>query len=166
MAKGKVIWGGLLALGAIVGIFKAVKASAPPSAPAINVSNLSISPAQAAPGGSVNIGCVVTNIGGAGGSYTVMLGGDFMASKSITFGPGESQRVSFQVTAPSTPGTYNVHLDGLSGSFEVVSTPVADIELSDLVISPETIYPGDPITISATATNHGTAAGSKTITLS
>jgi len=44
-----------------------------------------------------------------------------------------------------------------------LTPPVADIRLSDLVISPEVCYVGDTIEISVIATNHGMATGSRTI---
>ena len=47
--------------------------------------------------------------------------------KTITLNPGESQQVSFQVTAPLSSGKYKVNLDGLSGYFSVVSKPGVDL---------------------------------------
>lgn len=43
--------------------------------------------------------------------------------KTIILVPGESEQVSFQIAAPSGLGDHTVSLDGLSGSFKVV-TPV------------------------------------------
>lgn len=133
----------------------------PPTAE-FKVSDLVISPAEVNPGQVVTISCIVTNIGAEAGSYTVRLGGDFMAEQTVTLQPGESKNVSFEVT-PTVAKTYAVSVDGLTGSFRATTVPVADIRLSNLVITPAEVNVGQTVTISVTATNQGTAAGTKTI---
>ena len=86
-----------------------------------------------------------------------------MEQQIITLNPGESKIVSFTVT-PTVAKAYQVSLDGLSGSFVCLEVTVADIELSDLVITPSTCYVGDTVEVSVRATNRGTATGSRTIT--
>ncbi len=132
-------------------------------APEFEVSNLVISPTEVQVGYPVIISCLVTNIGGEAGSTTISLGGDFMASKTVSLEPGESTTVSFPVT-PTAAGTYNVSVDGLYGSFVATTVPVADIRVENLVISPSEVMVGEPVSISVRATNYGTKAGSKTIT--
>lgn len=127
------------------------------------VSDLVIYPEEVNPGQIVTISCRVTNIGSDVGDYTVRLGGDFMAEQSVTLQPGESKSVSFEVT-PSTAKSYSVSVDGLSGSFRAVTTPVADIRVENLTITPSEVYVGEKVTISVTATNYGDAAGTKKIT--
>ena len=151
--------------GGIIGIIVlATKAkAAPPIPPAeISLGDLTVNPPAVNPGGRVTISVIVTNIGGMKGSYEVILGGDFMAAKTVTLEPGESRMVSFEVT-PTELGVYSVSVDGLTGSFSVVEVPVADIQLSNLVISPTEVYVGEPVLISVVATNFGTVAGSRTI---
>ena len=138
------------------------KPEVPPGAE-FSVSNLVISPTEVNPGQPVTISCLVTNIGSEAGSYTVHLGGDFMADQTVSLAPGESKTVSFDVT-PAVAKTYSISVDGLSGSFVATAMPVADIKLSNLVISPTEVQVDEKVTISVTATNHGTVAGSKTIT--
>ena len=87
-----------------------------------------------------------------------------MATKTVTLEPGESKAVSFEVR-PTELGVYSVNVDGLTGSFSVTAIPVADIRVSDLVIEPREVYVGETVSISVIATNIGTAAGSRTITL-
>lgn len=148
---------------ALILITKAAKA-APPIPPAdIRLSDLAINPPEVNPGQKVTISATVTNIGGERGSYQVTLGGDFMATKSVTLNPGESKAVSFQVT-PAELGVYSVNVDGLTGSFSVVAVPVADIRLSELVIEPREVNIGGTVTITVVATNYGAAAGLRTIT--
>jgi len=133
----------------------------PPGAE-FRVSGLIISPIEVNPGQVVTISCLVTNIGSEAGDYTIILGGDFMAERTVTLGPGESTTVSFEVT-PVVAKTYSVSIDGLSGSFRATTVPVADIRVENLTITPSEVYVGEPVTISVTATNYGTKAGTKRI---
>jgi len=126
------------------------------------VSNLVISPTEVNPGQAVTISCTVTNIGTEAGSYTIHLGGDFMAEQTVVLQPGESKQVSFEVT-PAVAKTYSVSVDGLTGSFIATEVPVADIRVGNLIISPSEVNVGEPVTISVTATNYGSAAGSRVI---
>jgi hypothetical protein len=129
----------------------------------IKLSNLTIYPDPCNPGQDVTISVVATNKSNKTLTAVIALGGDFMEQQTVTLLAGQSQVVSFTVT-PTVAKTYQVSLDGLSGSFVCTEVPVADIRLSDLVITPSTCYVGDTVTISVIATNYGTAAGSRTIT--
>jgi len=133
----------------------------PPGAE-FRVSNLVISPTEVNPGNPVTISCTVENIGSEAGGYTVTLGGDFMAEKTITLAPSESKVVSFEVT-PAVAKTYSVSVDGLSGSFVATTVPVADIRVENLSITPSEVMVGEKVTITCTATNYGTAAGTRRI---
>ena len=85
-----------------------------------------------------------------------------MAEQSVTLEPGESKTVSFEVT-PTEAKTYSVSVDGLTGTFRATEEAVADIRVEDLTITPAEVMVGEPVSISVVATNHGTAAGTKTI---
>ena len=128
----------------------------------IRLSNLVISPTEVNPGQPVTISINATNIGASAGSYTIHLGGDFMAEREVTLEPGQSATVSFEVT-PAEAKTFHVSVDGLSGSFICTEGAVADIRLENLVIEPSEVAIGQTVTISVTATNYGGAAGSKRI---
>ena len=133
-----------------------------PPAAEFKVSDLIISPTEVNPGQPVTISCLVTNIGSEAGSYTVHLGGDFMAEQSVTLAPGESKTVSFEVT-PAVAKTYSVSVDGLAGTFRAVEVPVADIKVENLFIDKAEVYVEEKVTISVVATNYGMAAGTKRI---
>ena len=126
------------------------------------VSNLVISPTVVNPGQTVTISCTVTNITYETGTYTVKLGGDFMAEQTVSLAPGESKVVSFEVV-PDVARTYSVTVDGLTGTFKATTVPVADIRVENLAIEPSEVQVGQPVTISVTATNYGTASGTKKI---
>ena len=139
-----------------------VMARAAPPGAEFTVSNLLISPTEVNPGQVVTISCTVTNIGTETGDYTVILGGDFMAEQVVSLAPGESKVVSFEVV-PDVAKAYAVSVDGLYGSFVATEMPVADIRVEGLVISPTEVYVGETVIISVTATNYGTAPGTKVI---
>ena len=131
----------------------------------IILSDLSIYPKTVQVGNEVTVSCVAENTGDEAGDKTITckVGGEVMAEQTISLEPGESQVVSFQVT-PEEAKTYQVAVDGLSGSFTATTEPVADIQLSNLVISPTECNVGDEVLVSVTATNNGGAAGSRKIT--
>jgi len=162
--KGKIspaetaIVGGVVAFGTLI----ALAVLATRAAAKVTVSNLIISPTEVNPGQPVTIYCTVTNIGNEAGSYTVHLGGDFVAKQTVTLQPGESRTISFEVT-PTVAKTYSVSVDGLTGTFRATEMPVADIRVENLTISPTEVYVGEPVMISVVAINYGTASGSKTI---
>lgn len=135
----------------------------PPPGAEFRISDLGISPAVVQVGYPVSISCLAENIGAEAGSYTVKLGGDFMAEQTVTLASGESKVVSFEVT-PAVAKTYSVTVDGLQGTFVATEEPAADIRVENLTITPSEVTVGEKVTISVTATNYGTASGSKTIT--
>ena len=101
--------------------FALIGSVTPPAPAAFSVSSLSIQPAEVQPNDVVNITLSVANTGETEGSYSVVLkiNGAKEAEKSITLAPGKSQNVSFSVTKAEA-GSYNVTVEGLSGSFNVV----------------------------------------------
>jgi len=83
---------------------------------------------------------------------------------TVTLAPGEAKPVEFQFS-PMEARVYQVSVDGLIGSFTVLEPPVAQFVVSDLVISPTEVYPGEAVSISVTVKNIGQVAGTATITL-
>lgn len=136
-----------------------------PPAAEIKLSNLAISPAEVQVGNPVAISCLAKNIGTETGWRTITLKveGETVTEETVVLNPGESETVSFEVT-PSEAKTYSASVDGLSGSFRATETPLADIRVEAIEISPGEVNVGEQVTISVTATNYGTAAGSKKIT--
>jgi len=129
----------------------------------IDLSNLTISPSTVYPGETVTISVLAINNNTVSTlSKEVTLGGDFMASQTISLAPGASQTVSFTVT-PIEERTYVVSVDGLSGTFVCTAEPHSDIRAVSLDISPAFCYVGDTVTISVTVTNFGDSHGVKTI---
>jgi hypothetical protein len=84
------------------------------------VSNLIIAPERAKQGENIIISAMVTNNGELPGTYsgTLKLKGAIESTEEINLGPGESRKISFKI-AKTTPGFYNVELEGLTGRFVV-----------------------------------------------
>jgi len=86
-----------------------------------SLSNLTIEPGQVLPGEAVTITITVTNIGDLEGDYDVELDIDGAGEdeEEVTLAGGQRQQVGFTV-ARTEPGSYNVSVDTLSGSFTVM----------------------------------------------
>jgi len=84
------------------------------------VSNLVIAPERAKQGENIIISAMVTNNGELPGTFsaTLKLKGAVESTEEINLGPGENRKVSFKI-AKTTPGFYNVELEGLTGRFVV-----------------------------------------------
>ncbi len=84
------------------------------------VSNLTISPAEAEIGEDFTISADVTNISDNAGTYvaTLWVNGTVEAGTDVSIDAGEAKAVSFTVTR-NTEGSYEVRLDRIFGSFTV-----------------------------------------------
>jgi hypothetical protein len=100
-----------------------VSAAPPPPAPAaFMVSSLIISLLEVAFEEEVSISVTVTNTGDLEGTYTVTLkiNGAVEAIENVELAGGATKLVTFKVVE-DTEGTYNVEVNGLTGSFSVVA---------------------------------------------
>lgn len=93
----------------------------PPGAQ-FKVSDLVISPKEVNPRQPVTISSTVTNIGAEAGDYIVRLGGDFVGEQTVTLQPSELKVISFEAI-PHEARTYQVSVNGLTGSFTAVAAP-------------------------------------------
>jgi len=98
----------------------AIIAEVPP--PEFTVANLVVSPEEISPGEDVTISVLATNTGGSTGSVSVVLRveGEVEDTVDATLAPGASDTITFSATRDEA-GTYGVTVNGLSGSFTVVS---------------------------------------------
>lgn len=85
-----------------------------------SVSNLLIAPERVKQGENITISAIVTNNGEISGDYSLVLKlkGVTESVEEVSLGPGESRRVAFNIIK-TTPGFYNVELEGLTGRFVV-----------------------------------------------
>jgi hypothetical protein len=86
----------------------------------ISVTSLRITPSKANTGKNINISVTVNNNGNSTGEYIVMLmiNGVVEGSQTVTLAAGSTQNVKFS-TSKNIPGTYNVDVNGLTGSFTI-----------------------------------------------
>jgi hypothetical protein len=84
------------------------------------ISNLTIVPERAKQGENIIISAVVKNNGELPGTFSaaLKLKGAVESTEEINLSPGESGKISFKI-AKTTPGFYNVELEGLSGRFVI-----------------------------------------------
>jgi PGF-pre-PGF domain-containing protein len=92
-----------------------------PAPAAFTVSALTISPSQVSVGEDVSISVTVTNTGDLAGTYTVTLeiNGIVENTENVTLAGGATRVVTFTISE-DTEGTYNVDVNGQTGSFTVV----------------------------------------------
>ncbi len=95
-------------------------------APEFSLSDLTINPAQATAGETVNISVTVNNNGDKNGTYKAVLNinGKQEEEKAPAVATGSSQIVIFEMTFQQ-PGNYQVSIGTLNGSFSVVA-PLAE----------------------------------------
>ncbi|MBN1643880.1 MAG: hypothetical protein JW856_03590 [Dehalococcoidales bacterium] len=130
----------------------------------LTYSAMTITPSETDVGQDVTISLTVHNLGNMAGNYSLTLKIDDVeeATKSGTVEPGASQEVTFQVVR-DTAGTYQVSLNGSSGSFiiteNIVEVKPASFTISQLSVTPATVSAGTPVTVSLTVTNSGETAG-------
>ena len=130
------------------------------------VSNLDIRPTEVSPGERSTIVVLVENTGETDGTFDIVLliNGQEEARQSLSIEALTTIPVIFDLVKDE-PGTYNVQIEGVSGTLTVLSVPTAVFSFSALQISPEAVEPGEEVTITGTISNTGDAAGSRTVTL-
>ena len=101
----------------------------PPLEPGMSLQDLQIRPTMALPGQQVTIQVMALNTGevdiGPHNSLWVELAinGAVLDSQEVQVAIGYMMPVSFSIIAPNEEGVYEVEVDGLRGSFSVVSVP-------------------------------------------
>jgi hypothetical protein len=114
-------------------------------------------------GEPAQISVKVTNIGDQSGNHTVTLIIDDVpiTTKTVQLSAAETTTISF-TAADLTLGNHTVAIGELTAPIQVtVEAPVhpAKLQLTILVTSRKEARPGDPVTVSAAATNIGDLAG-------
>jgi hypothetical protein len=87
---------------------------------AFSLSELTVSPSEVEPGEAVTVVVTVTNTGGTGGDYSLILevNGEYEESTDVAIAAGETVSVSFTLSKEQ-PGTYTLSVNGITASFEV-----------------------------------------------
>ena len=121
------------------------------------LTNLEVNPHETYAGQPVLISVNATNIGDFEGETTINLeiNGVIKESKDITIaGLKTSEIVSFTVIEMDV-GTYNVKIGSLTSTFTLKEAPpdVSKIVLSNPKVTPYEVWPNEPVTVTAVATN-------------
>lgn len=127
-------------------------------------SNLEVSCNECKPGEDVVITFDVENIGGVEGNHTLelRLNGAVDDVKYVELGPGKNTTVSFTVSQDKSE-TYTVEVEGLSETFSVLKP--AKFEVSDLLVAPSKVGPGENVTVTVDVANVGEVQGNYTVDL-
>jgi len=127
-----------------------------------HVTDLAVNPSLVIADEVVEISVKVTNVGEESGTYTVNLkiDGATRDSKDVTLAGQATDVVEFEVTETNA-GTYNVEIDGATGSF-TVEAPVDASEKIDLLrvfVSPYEVWEGETVTVTVKANNTASEEG-------
>ena len=146
----------------------------PPEPAHFVVSDLEPESATVDRGDTIDVSATVTNDGDEDATQTVQfqLGGNTLASTSVSLDGGESETVEFDgiiVNLESGTYTHGVYSDDDSAigtvTVEDEDQDAASFDVSDLNPENVTIDPGEEIDVSATVTNSGDETGTQTVEL-
>ncbi len=130
-----------------------------------DVTDLVINPEEALAGEEVAISVRVENIGDVESTYTVELEINDVVAKTrdVTQAPGKEETVVFTVTR-DIAATYRVDVAVLTGDFVVRARP-AEFTVTDLTVTPEEVYTGEEVTVTALVANVGDLTGTYEVIL-
>ena len=142
--------------------FQITTEAEPPKPAEFEVTGLTVNPRSVLAGETVDISVTVTNVGEESGSYSVNLTINDVTRETIDveLSGGGTRVVEFEVTETSA-GTYNVEIDGQSGSYTIEATVEAseDIVVYSMFVSPYEVWEGDTVTLKAKADNRANEPG-------
>ncbi len=124
----------------------------------ITTGALKITPASPAIGEAVQISTDLSNDGDLEGAFAAKLkvNGKETDSKDYTVGPGKTETASASYTTDKN-GTYTIEYCGLTQEIKVLKP--ADIGVTKVTVSPDTMITGDTAVVSAVVTNTGDVKG-------
>lgn len=151
-------------MGLVLVLASCVVACAKPAQPEFQVVSVQILPLTATSKERANVYAEVKNSGSTEGAHTLTLTIDGVKAqtKVVKVAPGETEIVTFTIVEDEA-GTYNVEVNGLSGTFQVIKA--AEFTASNLVISPPIVEVGQMATVTADVTNAGEVEGSYSVAL-
>ena len=121
------------------------------------LSDLTVSPASAYVGESVQVSVNVSNVGDLEGNKTldVLVNGALQDTVNLTLGGNSSQIVDFAPVFETSDGTFLVQVGDLNGTFTLQPAPPdsSKIVLSNLRVDPYEVWDNEPLNVTATAVN-------------
>ncbi len=130
------------------------------------VTDLSITPDEVYIGQTVTISVLVTNTGDFAGSdnLTLTINNVLVETREVTLAGGASQTETF-FTSRDVAGTCVVIVDGLSGTFGIKKSALANFTISNLSINPLQVDIGEAVTVSVRVTNTGESSDTYEVNL-
>ena len=120
------------------------------------LSNLTVDPAQAFPGETIQISVNITNVGGIEGNLTLDLEINNVVkdTANITLGGGASSIIEF-IALEVVEGNYSVKVGELVGAFTIKPAPpeTSKIIISNFISDPYEIWANENVTLTAIAVN-------------
>ncbi len=146
-------------VGSLEGTFTVAINAEPPKPAEFQVTDLLVDPAVTQPGTKVTVTAQVTNVGEVSGSYTAefLVNEQVRSTQTVQLAGGESTTVTFSTTE-NVKGSYTVAIGNAIGGLTVQDP--AQIDLTELAVSPDEAWGGQSVTVSAKATNRGESVGS------
>ncbi|MGM0387210.1 MAG: CARDB domain-containing protein [Natrinema limicola] len=120
--------------------------------PAIERSDVTVSPSTVDAGETVTVTATYRNVGDASGQTTaqVTVDGIVVDQRTIVLEPGEERTVTFERTM-DWPGTHEVGVSGAGSQSVIVGGPPIDVVTAS--VDDTTVTTGDSTTVRATVTN-------------
>jgi len=117
-------------------------------------------------GQTVTISVLVTNTGDFAGSdnLTLTINNVLVETREVTLAGGASQTETF-FTSRDVAGTCVVIVDGLSGTFGIKKSALANFTISNLSINPLQVDIGEAVTVSVRVTNTGESSDTYEVNL-
>ena len=138
-----------------------LQASLPDILGYIQVAQFTVSPEMTAPGQPVAISALVLNVGPREvvSDAVLLINGAPEEGKLLRLPSGTAEELQFKVIR-DRPGEYSVVFLNARGGFVVVTEPTSpSFEVLDLTVDPQTVSPGETVTVSFSVMNEGEQEG-------
>ena len=136
----------------------------------LRINSLLVITPRVQPGGTVFLNVEVENEGDVESTRTFTLtlgrrpfGGVEIETRAVTLPPRQTRTETFTFVAPEVLGTYQVGLEGLLATFEVVRA--ATLNLVQLIVEPQEVEPDELVTITVDIANVGDLTGETVVVL-
>lgn len=126
----------------------------------VRVTAVSLADEEVAVGESASVSVTVANLGEGTGRFlaALVVDGAPADDESVALQPGENR--TFELShAFDRPGNYSLTAAGRTAGTVRVHEPAPDLAVTDASVGATTVAPGEPVTVTATVANHGTANG-------
>ncbi len=130
-----------------------------------HIENFSLKPDEVQINQETTVSAEIINKGEVAGTYEfeLLFDGETIINKELNLAGDTSETFSYKISKEN-PGFYKVAINGHSNNLKVLKP--ANIEVSDLTISPTSVKPGQSVKVTVVANNSGEVAGDHDLSLS